>query len=76
MDQDAEKVYSAQDLVPSGDIAVAATGVSGGSLLQGVKYFGRWAETHSLVMRSRTGTVRSMTTRHHWGLTDGQATVH
>lgn len=55
---DLEKVYTTEELVGGEDVFFAATGVSSGDLLQGVRYFGGGAETHSLVMRSRSGTVR------------------
>ena len=43
-------------------------GVSGGGLLRGVLYHGTWAETHSLVMRSSSGTIREISTKHHVAL--------
>jgi fructose-1,6-bisphosphatase II len=54
------------DLVRSEEIFFAATGITDGELLHGVKYTGRGAETHSLVMRARTGTVREITATHRW----------
>ena len=42
----------------------AATGVTSGELLQGVVFHGELASTHSVVMRSRTGTVRFIEARH------------
>jgi fructose-1,6-bisphosphatase II len=61
---DLEKVYSTEGLVGSGDVFFAATGVTDGDLLKGVRYFGGGATTHSLVMRSFSGTVRWITSRH------------
>lgn len=46
----------------SGDVIVSATGITDGSLLDGVKFRGDFAETESVVMRSRTGTVRRVKT--------------
>lgn len=46
----------------SGDVIFSATGVTDGSLLQGVKFRGDFAETESVVMRSKTGTVRRIKT--------------
>ncbi|HKC20247.1 MAG TPA: fructose-bisphosphatase class II [Candidatus Dormibacteraeota bacterium] len=57
-------VYALTDLAPSGDVDVAITGVSGGPLLHGVTFGSGFAETSSLVMSSRHGTVRRLTTRH------------
>jgi fructose-1,6-bisphosphatase II len=63
---DAEgRVYGAADLAPAGDVAVALTGVTGGSLLPGVLFGSGHAETASLLMSSRQATVRRLTTRHH-----------
>jgi len=47
-----------------GDVFFAATGVTNGDLLQGVRYFSGGAETQSIVMRSRSRTVRFVEARH------------
>ncbi|HKW07341.1 MAG TPA: fructose-bisphosphatase class II [Candidatus Dormibacteraeota bacterium] len=60
----APSVYGLTDLAPAGDIDVAITGVSGGPLLPGVTFGSGFAETSSLVISSRHGTVRRLTTRH------------
>ncbi|HEY6378475.1 MAG TPA: fructose-bisphosphatase class II family protein [Candidatus Dormibacteraeota bacterium] len=65
---DPDEPLSMERLVPGSDVAVAVTGVSGGSLLRGVLYHGWWAETHSLVMRARSGTIREISTKHHVAL--------
>jgi fructose-1,6-bisphosphatase/sedoheptulose 1,7-bisphosphatase-like protein len=57
-------VYGLADLAPAGDVDVAVTGVSGGPLLPGVTLGSGFAETSSLLMSSRHGTVRHLTTRH------------
>lgn len=57
-------VYRLAELAPAGDIEVAVTGVSGGPLLPGVTFGSGFAETSSLVMSSRHGTVRRLLTRH------------
>ncbi|PLX85828.1 MAG: fructose-bisphosphatase class II [Desulfuromonas sp.] len=62
---DFDRVYTAEELA-SGDVVFAATGVTNGDLLQGVRYFSGGAETHSIVMRSRSRTVRTVKTRHHF----------
>ena len=55
---DLEKVYQTEDLVGGEDVFFAATGASSGELLKGVRFFGGGAQTQSLVMRSRSGTIR------------------
>jgi fructose-1,6-bisphosphatase II len=55
---DPARVLHTNDLVSGEDVFVAATGVTGGSLLQGVQYTPGGAITDSIVMRSRSGTVR------------------
>jgi len=57
-------VLSVNDLVKSDDIFFAATGISGGSFLRGVKFTGKGAVTHSLVMRGKTGTIRYIESHH------------
>ena len=54
------------DLVHSDDVFFAATGVTTGDLLQGIEYMAGGARSESLVMRSRSGTVRRIQTEHHW----------
>lgn len=63
---DLGKVLTIDDLVRSDDVFFAVTGITDGELLEGVKYFGTGARTHSLVMRSYTGTVREIVATHHW----------
>jgi fructose-1,6-bisphosphatase II len=58
-----ERVYKLDELA-SGDVMFAATGVTDGFLLRGVRLTSRGAETHSVVMRSRSGTVRFIRARH------------
>jgi fructose-1,6-bisphosphatase II len=55
---DIEKVYDTEELVGGEDVFFAATGASTGELLKGVNFTGAGATTQSLVMRSRSGTVR------------------
>jgi fructose-1,6-bisphosphatase II len=62
---DLERVLTADDLVRGEDVFFSATGVTDGDVLQGVRYQGgRGATTESLVMRSRSGTVRRIQARH------------
>jgi fructose-1,6-bisphosphatase II len=63
---DLERVYRIDDLVKGNDVAFAATGITTGDLLDGVQYFGWGARTSSVMMRSRSGTVRYIQARHHW----------
>src|SRR5262249_39185209 len=55
---DVERVLTTDDLVSGKDVFVAATGVTDGALLNGVRYTPGGAVTDSIVMRSRSGTVR------------------
>ncbi len=64
---DVDRVLSTDDLVVGDDVFVAATGVTDGALLHGVRYTGAGAETASIVMRSRSGTVRRIEASHRWG---------
>jgi fructose-1,6-bisphosphatase II len=61
--EDFDKVYNCEEMA-QGDVFFAATGVTNGDLLQGVRYFSGGAETHSIVMRSKSRTVRFVNTRH------------
>jgi fructose-1,6-bisphosphatase II len=61
---DLQKVLTQHDLVKGDDVFFAATGVTDGDLLQGVRYPRRKATTESLVMRSRSGTVRRVLATH------------
>jgi fructose-1,6-bisphosphatase II len=63
---DLERVLTTNDLVQGDNVFFAATGVTDGELLQGVKYFGSGAKTYSIVMRSKSGTVRSVEATHKW----------
>jgi fructose-1,6-bisphosphatase II len=61
---DFDKILTMDDLVSSEDVFFAATGITDGELLQGVRYFGDGASTDSLVVRGLTGTVRQITATH------------
>src|SRR3954449_7184301 len=61
---DPERVLKTDDLVAGEDVFVAATGVTTGSLLRGVRYLPNGAVTDSIVMRSRSGTVRRVEATH------------
>jgi fructose-1,6-bisphosphatase II len=59
-------VITMDDLVSSNDVFFAATGITDGELLSGVRYSGHGAETHSLVIRGKTGTVRWIEGKHNF----------
>jgi fructose-1,6-bisphosphatase II len=61
---DLSKVLTTDDLISGEDIFFAATGVTDGELLKGVRYDAYGARSHSLVMRSRSGTIRYIDTHH------------
>jgi len=63
---DLEQVLTIDDLVQCDNVFFAATGITDGELLQGVKYFGDGAKTYSIVMRSKSGTVRLVEATHKW----------
>lgn len=64
MDISEEKVYTLDDLVSSDDIIFVATGVTKGDLLNGVRFFGGGARTHSIVIESSQRIVRFVDTIH------------
>jgi fructose-1,6-bisphosphatase II len=61
---DLDRVLTTDDLVSGEDVFVAATGVTTGALLRGVRYTPTGASTDSIVMRSRSGTVRRVEATH------------
>jgi fructose-1,6-bisphosphatase II len=61
---DVDRVLTTDDLVAGEDVFVAATGVTSGALVHGVRYTRDGAITESLVMRSRSGTVRRIEAEH------------
>jgi fructose-1,6-bisphosphatase II len=64
MGYDVDQVLTTDDLVSGSDVFFAATGVTDGDLIKGVRYRGESAVTESIVMRSRTGTVRFVEALH------------
>lgn len=62
--RDPNRVYRAEDLAPGKQIIFAACGVTGGPLLNGVRFFGDGYRTHSLVMTFRTNNIRFIDTVH------------
>jgi fructose-1,6-bisphosphatase II len=63
---DLTKIYHTADLVRGENVFFAATGITPGEFLRGVEYYGGGAATHSVVMRSASGTVRYIESRHRW----------
>ena len=61
---DEDRVYRTEDLAPGDNLVFAATGVTAGDLLQGVRFFGGGARTHSLVMGYQSKQVRFVDTVH------------
>lgn len=61
---DLDRIYHLEDMV-SGDVIFAATGVTDGNLLDGVRFYGDRIETHTLVMRSQSRTIRDLRARHY-----------
>lgn len=64
VDPSMERVYTTSDLAPGTNLVFAATGVTDGDLLGGVRFFGGGARTHSLVMGYQTKEVRFIDTVH------------
>ncbi len=67
---DVDKVYKTNDLIDSDDVFFAATGVSSGELLKGVRYFSGGAQTQSIAMRCRSGTIRWIDSWHNFNRLD------
>jgi fructose-1,6-bisphosphatase/sedoheptulose 1,7-bisphosphatase-like protein len=61
---DPHKVYNVDDLAPGKKIIFAATGVTDGALLRGVRFFGTGKRTHSLVMTTESRHIRFIDTVH------------
>lgn len=62
---DLNRIYGLNDLA-KGNVMFVATGVTNGSYLSGARYFGGGAATHSIVMRSQSGTIREIKATHHF----------
>jgi len=63
--RDRDRLYQLEDLA-QGEVMFAATGVTNGAFLGGVQFFGGGAKTWSVVMRSKSGTVRNLESTHHF----------
>ena len=64
---DQDHILTTDDLVTGDDCFFVATGITDGELMRGVRYRANGATTDSLVMRSRSGTIRSITSEHQLG---------
>ncbi len=64
---DLTRKYGLTDLA-KGDVMFAATGVTDGAMLKGVRRSAKGAVTHSMVMRSKSGTVRIVEAQHNWSI--------
>jgi fructose-1,6-bisphosphatase II / sedoheptulose-1,7-bisphosphatase len=62
--KDKNRVYEAQDLAPGNQMIFAATGVTDGALMRGVRYFGEGIRTSSVIMTLKTGRVRFIDSIH------------
>jgi len=69
---DPDRIYTETDLARGDSITFATTGVTDGDMLDGVRFSGDGAETHSMVMRVKTGTVRTIRTQYRFNHPDGQ----
>ena len=72
---DLKATLTVDSLVKSDDVYFAATGISGGTFLSGVRYTGSGAITHSICMRAKTGTIRFVESRHNWDKLMGFSSV-
>src|SRR6185436_677916 len=63
---DLDRILTTTDLVAGEEVFFAATGISDGDLLKGVHYRGDGASTESLVMRAKSGTIRTIHSEHRW----------
>lgn len=68
---DFDKVYTLNELAKPENVMFAATGVTSGAMLPGVRRFPRGAVTHSIVMRSRSGTIRRIESHHNFNRKTG-----
>jgi fructose-1,6-bisphosphatase II len=64
-EKDLDKKWGLTELA-KGDVMFAATGVTSGDMLKGVRFFKGGAHTHSIVMRSKSGTIRTIEAEHHF----------
>ncbi len=63
---DINKIFGIDELAKKDNVMFAATGVTDGDMLKGVRFFSGGANTHSIVMRSKTRTIRFIQAEHHF----------
>jgi fructose-1,6-bisphosphatase II len=63
---DLQRIYTVDDLVKGDNVSFAATGITSGDLLRGVRFGPTGARTHSVMMRAKTGTIRYVEAVHNW----------
>ena len=68
---DYDRIYTTDDLAKPDNVMFAATGVTTGSMLQGVRRYPGGATTHSIVMRSKSGTSRHIHSTHNFNRKTG-----
>lgn len=68
---DKNKIYNENDMASPGNVMFAATGVTDGAMLKGVRRYPGGAVTHSIVMRSKSGTVRHVEAQHNFNRKTG-----
>ena len=73
--EDFDKIYDMDDMAYGANVMFAATGVTDGAMLNGVRRYPGGAETHSIVMRSKSGTVRDIKAIHNFNRKTGFAAV-
>jgi len=61
----ASQILSCEEMVSGKEVFFVATGITDGTLMSGVRYHGEWAQTESIVLRSKTKTRRVVTTEHY-----------
>lgn len=59
-----DQVFRTEDLVKGDDAIFAATGVTNGEIVKGVRFYGQYAETETIVMRAKSSTLRVVKARH------------
>jgi fructose-1,6-bisphosphatase II len=67
--RDVDRIFRVDDLATGDDLMFAATGVTDGDLLRGVRFFGGGARTHSVAIRRRSGTERLISATHRFDRT-------
>jgi fructose-1,6-bisphosphatase II len=70
MGEELDKIYRTEDMIADDDVFFAATGVSSGEFLKGVRYFSNGAQTQSIAMRGLSGTIRWVDARHNFDQLD------